>query len=448
MKEWATAAASYREYLDLDAGVAERDRVGLKLAQCYWELADYYPAAEILQDVSQTTESADLAFQSRLLRARVHVHMADYEIVNLLLKELNDEAEVHKSEGEVALVEAEALMAQGQAEKAAPLLENIPPEWQNPAVKARVAEILGNIYRGRGEWEKAREKFQAALVKKSVLDDVDHVRQLAENLGDFLAAEQSLVDASGPRVARLKLLQANSLLFGFERPLMAASLYVEAAVDTAADPTVAARAYYGGYLVYSQHLDQPDSAAICRNLLVEQYPESPQAYVAGTQTAADVDLYGYLVARREVEQEQNYAALTVEELAALADISDVETSGEASDRHGLAGVRRRMVYLSRRDNIVYPPPLEAVQNIAERRRELVRPQALEAAQQAAFDSTLTVEKTEPTGNSPQVDEFGHSDTATPVTDASAPESADKADLPAETEPPKKPEKDKNWDFLR
>ena len=74
------------------------------------------------------------------------------------------------------------------------------------------------------------------------LDDYDRTRWLNDSLQDYLAAETALPDAKGERVARLQLLQANALLFGFDKPGEAAALYAAAGVDTAADSTVAARA--------------------------------------------------------------------------------------------------------------------------------------------------------------------------------------------------------------
>jgi len=447
LKDWESAAKSYREYLDLDESVAERDRVGLKLAKCYWEMEDYYPAAEILQEVGQTTTSAELAFRSRLLRARVHAHMNDFSLVDELVTALRKEAEIYKSDGEVSLVEAEALVAQGRQDEAAPLLENLPAEWKNADVKARAAEILGRIYLERGEWEQAREQYQAALLKKTVLNDVDQARQLSENLGDYLAAERALADAQGPRVASLKLLQANSLLFGFERPHMAATLYAEAGLDTTAADAVAARALYGAYVSYGSYLDQPDSATTFQNLLLEKFPKSPQAHEVSSAT--DTDLLGYLMAMRTAEQRENYADLSAEELAALVN-PELAVTAQTTTESGLLGVRRRLVYLSRRDNIIFPPAPAAVQKIVARRHLRRQEAARVAAQQAEFDSLLVRDQGETLAVPPvvPVSEIGEVGTAPAdsVSVLATPTAA--ADKPAEKKKKKQKKQDEDWDFLR
>ncbi len=464
LKDWEAAAASYREYLDLEGDIQERDRVGLKLAECYWELAEYYPAAEVLQEVSQEASSAELAFRARLLRARVHVRMNDFEIVNLLVKELRDEAEIYKASGEVALVEAEALIAQGKINEAAPLVEGMPTEWETPAVKARAGEIMGNIYLKRGDWEEARKKYQTALLKKDELDDEERVRRLNNSLKDFLAAEQALPDAKGNRVARLKLLQANSLLFGFDRPHMAASLYGEAAVDTAADTTVAARALYGAYITYGNYLADPDSAAIFRDQLEDRFPDSPQAYDARAEDGGN--LLEYLLAIRSVQQSENFANLSSEELAALQELGDVDTSqfGHSADR--MEGVRRRMVYLSRRANLIFDPPESVVHAISAKQAARIQQDALDAVHQAQFDSLRAAEagdgKTRPpAGTTADGGEFGRTTPAggdSQAADAAAADSADAQDgdkklsdeekKDAEEKAKEKKKKDDSWDFLR
>lgn len=471
MKDWTSAADSYREYLALDGEVAERDRIGLKLAECYWELEEYYPAAEVLQEVSQNTESADLAFRARLLRSRVHVRMQDYEIVELLVSQLRDEAEIYRAQGEVLLVEAEALVAQGRADEVAPLLQSMPSEWETPAVKARAAEIMGRIFLDRGEWEKAREKYQTALLKKDELEDEDAARQISSNLKDYLAADQALPDAPADRVPRLKLLQANALLFGFDRPNMAATLYGEAAIDTAADTTDAVRALYGAYLSYDQYLDHPDSAEIMRTALIERFPDSPQAFEVSSETSTD--LLGYLLAVKSEQQSLAYADLSDEERLELQVLGEVDVAALGIGLRPMDGVRRRMVYFARRDNLLFNPPERAVQMISERQKQLIEAQALDAARQAEFDSLQTQGVGLDAGaagtTTEAVDEFGRTtpvDGIDPVTgeplkqestDGAVQSEAEKAaaDKAAEEKAAeekaaeeKKKKKDKNWDFLR
>jgi tetratricopeptide (TPR) repeat protein len=383
LEQWPEAADSYRAYLDLDADIAERDRIGLRLAECYWEMREYQEAAAVLQEVSENTTSADLGFQARLLRARVHVKMGDFELVETLVTALRSQAAVYNAQGDVLLVEAESLIEQGRGDEASPLLENMPAEWETPVVKAQAADLLGYLYLGREEWEQAREQFQTALLRKSELEDENRTRRLNDNLQDYLAAEAALPDAQPQRVATLKLLQANAMLFGFEKPNAAASLYVQAAADTAADSTAAARALYGAYVTYDLYLDKPDSGAIFADELVARYPESPQAFEV--RSGGSGDLLDFLLARQATRQSENYAALSEEEKKALTEESVfLPTAGAGQD--GLPGIRRRQIYLSRRANILFEPPERAVLAAQQRQEEAFAEAAQQKAARATADS--------------------------------------------------------------
>jgi len=458
LRDWEGAVESYEQYLALDAKIQERDRIGLKLARCFWELDDYGSAAEVLQEVGGTTVSAELGFRARLLRARVHVRMGDFEVAELLLGELRTEAPVYRSQGEVALAEAENLIAQGKGDEASPLLENMPPEWETPTVKAKAADMLGYLYMERGELDNAREKFQAALVKRDELEDYEATRRLSDHLKEYLAAENALPDASGERVARLQLLQANALLFGFDRPEDAAALYVAAGADTAADSTIAARALYGAYFTYDRFLDNPDSAAIFRTALIEKYPDSPQAFEV--QAGEDSDLLGFLLAQREIAQAERFANLTEEERAALESEVDITAGLGATARDIQAGVRRRMVYLSRRPHIVFPPPQVALDAASQRQAAALQAFEAERNQRALADSLGT---TILPGTSPEEIEG----TQIPLEEKVAEEQLDPAQLEAARleaekkaeeeakkkaeeaeEEKRKKERDKNWDMLR
>ncbi len=358
LDRWAEAAANYQEYLDNFPDDKERDRIGLKLAECYWELRDYEKAAVVLQEVSNTTESAELSFRARLWRARVHVRMGDYEVASLLADELNSEAEIYNTgnvsaSGQIQVIKAENLVAQGREEEAAPLLENMPDEWvKDSMVLARSSEIRGNLYMARGMLEEAKTQFQNSLRNKDVLDDENHCRLLKESLEAYLNAENALPDASGERVPRLKLLQANSMLFGFQRPGEAARLFVEAAVDTAADSTVTPRALFGAVVTYRDYLDKPDSADFFSRLLVEGFPESPQAFEV--EQGRQGDLLEFLLAQKQRRQQDALAALSDEERAELNEVSDLLDYASSVGRRK-TGIRRRQVYLARRDNLVIAP---------------------------------------------------------------------------------------------
>jgi hypothetical protein len=355
----------------------------------------------------------------------------------------------------VLLIDAESLIAQDKADAAAPLLESMPAEWATPNVKARAAEIIGGIFVERGDWDKAREQFQAALQKKDILEDEDRVRRLSENLKDYLAAEQALPDAKGERVARLQLLQANSLLFGFERPHMAARLYGLAAVDSAADTTEAARALYGAYVTYDRYLDQPDSAAFFRHELEARYPSSPQAFAARDDSTEN--LFAYLLAARAEQQAHNLANLSLEQRLALQELDEGTGSAGEVAGHRLEGVRRRMVYLGRRENIVFPPPELVIKKITERQARRIQQRLVDAARQAEQDSLRAAVDSDrigsPTAGPDSLVGLSPAGTDTvgvlePILPAGPEDSAveSKDQDPKDTEEKKK--KDDDWDFLR
>ena len=386
LERWAEAAESFQLYLDRFPDETERDRIGLKLAECYWELKDFDKAAVVLQEVSSNAASAELGFRARLLRARVHVRMGDFEVTELLLGELESEAEIYQSQGEVLLTRAESLVAQGRGDEASPLLENMPAEWETkPDVKARKSEILGNLYLERGELEEARLKFQDALRRKDALEDENRCRILNQTLSDYLAAEKALPDAKPDRVPRLKLLQANSLLFGFDRPGEAVRLYSEAAADSAADSTSASRALFGAFVAYRDYLDQPDSAKIFADELEARYPMSPQAYEVRLGTEGD--LMEFLLARQHEQQEERYANLTPEELEELNSLKGFDSSVGTIRGSRVVGVRRRMIYLARRDNILLTPSSELMAAATMRQQNALNSPA-QSSRQLAGDSPL------------------------------------------------------------
>lgn len=391
LESWQEAADSYRQYLDQGVAIKERDRIGLKLAESYWELEDYAAAAGVLAEISRTAESRDLRFRAVLLQARVHVRMGDYEVVESLLQDLKAEADVYKARGEVALVEAENLIAQGRVDEATPLLENMPAEWETPVVKARAQEILGHEYLVRGAWFEARKAFLAALNRPRDIDDEEEVRRLSNHLNVFLAASRAMTDAAPDEIPRNRLLQANAMRFGFDRPNVAARLYRTAARDSAVEATVGARSLYGAYLTYRDVLDKPDSAAIFAAELDSLYPDSPQTYEA--RHGRSSDLLGYLLELREQEQAARYTALSDSEKVALARGAKggLQTLGPAPGPG--ADLRRRMVYLQRRDNLVFPPTEAELALHARRQQQRDR----NAVRAAAADTSGTVP---PTGASP------------------------------------------------
>ena len=364
---------------------------------------------------------------------------------------MRTEADLYGEQGEVLLVQAESLVAQDRPDEVASLLEGMPEDWETPIVKARAAEMMGEIYMNRDEWDRAREKFQMALGKRNELEDPDRVRRLNSNLQDYLAAKTALPDAKGERVSKLQLLQANALLFGFERPHMAATLYATAATDTAAAETVAARALYGAYLTYGEYLAVADSAAMYRQDLLDRYPDSPQAYAAGEGTNAN--LFGFLLDARLQEQADNLAQLSPEEREDLQKLGDVSVASASSGRRPLEGVRRQMVYLSRRDNIQYEPPQELIQMISDKQQEKIQERALDAAKQAEFDSLRAIELgvaaiEEDIVPPAAVDELGNPVAIDPLVSEEELATAAEEAAKKQAEEEKKKKQDEDWDFLR
>ena len=104
--------------------------------------------------------------------------------------------------------------------------------------------------------------------------------------------------------------------------------------------------------VYREYLDEPDSAGIFAGQLQQRYPESPQAYELGADGG---NLLAFLLEQRTVEQQEHYAALSAEERAALNELSGTGTGQAAASRGPELRIRRRMVYLARRENIEFAP---------------------------------------------------------------------------------------------
>ncbi len=389
LEDWEVASRSYEVYLQEHEQDADADRIGLKLAECYWELENYEQAGQVLEGVQQKTTSQELAFRARLLLARVHVRLGDFEMVEELTRRLEEEASVYNANGDVVLIQAESLVAQGRDEEATPLIESMPDDWGTPKVKARAADILGYLYMQRGDLEAAATQFKTAVRGRDQLDDYNRTRRLEENLGDYLRAETALVDARPERVPRLKLLQANAMLFGFNRPAEAAHLFAAAGLDTAADSLLAPRGLYGAVVVYRDRLDQPDSATYYGDLLVDRYPDSPQAFEY--QAGPEGNLLAYLLARRDSLQAVHLADLTPEELAALEKVDFLETGTQEEGPTVRQGVRRRMVYLSRRPNLLFEPSAEEVAAARERREARLKKEAKSAAETAATDEQLRQE---------------------------------------------------------
>lgn len=456
LEDWEGARTAYRQYLALGDEARDRDRVALKLADCLWELDRFAEADTVLGAMLDQVAPGELEFRARLLRGRVLARAGDFDRADELLGGLDQAAAFHKSEGDLALARGELLVARGKDDDAATLLQGMPNEWLTPVVKARVADMLGHRFVARQEYVEAHEQFKVALGQRNELDDPELTRRLNDQLKDYLAAEKDLAAAAGERIPRLKLLQANAMLFGFDRAAAAAMLYGEAAADTAADSLVAARALYGLWLTRGSRLGQPDSAQAAAAELTRRFPDSAQARELAV---GDGTLLEFLLAERVQEQQRNLAGLSDAERARL---EEVVTPGAFADGQGAASarvpVRRRMIYLARREPITFPPPAVVVplgSSAADGRTDsrpvpANAPAGLPApagSDPAAAAGPSTVDPQQPSG---ERDPSAGDDSGTAESPGVAPPATPAGQDEPKAEAPEKPkkERDPNWDRLR
>ncbi len=363
LEEWEEAKASFENFRERFPEAADAPEIGFKLARCMWELELYEDAANILPGLAEETENKDLAFDARLLLARVKVKLALYDVVEQMTAELHDQAEIFNAQGDVALIEAESLVAQGKLDDAAPLLENLPEDWDLGSTRYRIADLLGYLYLERWQLEEAQEKFQESQQGRDDLDDIGRTRQMLASLKDYLAAEQSLATVKEERVPSLKLLQANELLFSLGRPRQALDLYLDVAADDHADSTQAARALFGAVKVCREKLALPDSAAIFEDQLLHSYPDSPQAFQIREGDAGD--LLAYLLQRQEDIRQQEAELAATEQTGddATRDPAAFDTpaadAGPDTGDSAEGGLRRRKIYRKKRPDLIFDasPPV-------------------------------------------------------------------------------------------
>ncbi len=365
LETWAEARDAYTTYLAEHPDVDDADEIGLRLATAEWELREYAAAAEVLRSVADRASTAERSFNARLLLARCLTRLGDTAGADELLGQLREDAEIFTKQGNVVVADAENLLAKGDPDGAAALLENMPTEWGARDVKAVASDLLAGIYLQRGDLEEARKKYADAVPGGELLEDVDESKRLLKTIQDYLAAENALPDAAPDKAARLRLLQANALLFGFERPRAALDLYAAVAADSAADSTVAPRALYGAMVVYAQ-LDLPDSSQLYAEQLTDRYPDSPQAFQV--EEGSSADLLAFLLAKQE---------LALAGTGAIAGETGPGLGGPTAPGRGRgSGLRRQKMFLQRRPHIEFPPPASALQ--ARATPPLATPIALQA----------------------------------------------------------------------
>ncbi len=292
LEEWESAKISLLAYLEYDNALGKAASAELKLAKCYWELSEYNEAADILRSIQESEAKPADAYSAKLLLGRCLVKLEQYEEVNQMLPGLSDEKEMYEAGGLVMLLEAENLAAQQKWDEAAPMIENMPAEWNTGEVGTRGAELMGDIYFKQWRLEEALEQYRGAARSSTLLDNPDRTKSRKDVLDRYLAADQRLDTASPEQVPALKLVQANAMLFGMVRPDLALPLYKEVASADSIDTSAAVRGLYGVAITHRDYLDQPDSAAVTIDTLLVRYPDSSQAF--SLQKKNGETLFSYL----------------------------------------------------------------------------------------------------------------------------------------------------------
>ena len=128
-----TAAASYREYLELDVDRGRTRPHRPEAGRMLLGAGAIRSAAEVLSEDGRTAPRA------RTRRSGPTAAGAGEGPPGRFRRGLEScrtrcatEAEIYNAQGEVALVEAEGLVARGRGDEASPLLENMPAEWETP----------------------------------------------------------------------------------------------------------------------------------------------------------------------------------------------------------------------------------------------------------------------------------------------------------------------------
>jgi len=291
LEDWESAKASLLAYLEYDNTPERAASAELKLAKCYWELYEYQNAADILRSIQKSEAKPADIYSARLLLGRCLVKLEQYEEVDQMLPGLSDEKEMFDAGGLVMLLEAENLAAQQKWDEAAPMIENMPAEWNTGEVGTRGAELMGDIYFKQWRLEEALEQYRGAARSSSLLDNPGRTKSRKDVLDRYLAADQRLDTANPDQIPALKLVQANAMLFGMARPDLALPLYQEVASADSIDTSAAVRGLYGVAITHRDFLDQPDSAAVAMDTLLARYPDSSQAFSLQNKSGT---LFSYL----------------------------------------------------------------------------------------------------------------------------------------------------------
>ncbi|MBC8425505.1 hypothetical protein H8E07_15410 [bacterium] len=333
LERWEQGRDNYIRFLESHADDEHAPQAGYNLAYCHWMLREYQETHDRLEAVlASELEDHKLLFEVRLLQTRALSRLDRHEEAVALSEEIAPEAELYVSQGLVTLAQAENLINQGLHEEAAPLLENMPEEWQTGDVKPRLGEMLGEIYLRAWDIENAQLRYRDAVRNPRILEDPDRCQRINKALNEFVTAEQRLDGASEDDAPRYKLIEANILLFHLDRPDLALELYRDVASTAASDSASAVRGLYGATIVYRDWLALPDSAAVMYDRIVDAYPDSPQAHMLDPE--GDKELYAFLMEQERLAQETRLAENGEADVATAGEILE-PVPGDVRD----AGVR-------------------------------------------------------------------------------------------------------------
>jgi len=321
IEDWETASFSFGEFLATHPDDEGAPRVGLMQAQVLWKLRDYAGAADRLEAVlvSDRIDKEDL-FDTRLLLARCLSRLGRFDEASDLLALVEPDGEIYAEQGMVTMAKAENAYYSGEAGEALTMLETMPEAWRRGDVLPLAGELQGEIQLEKWDLELAAPNFRAAANGQRICENPERVRKVNSALFKYMQMEDRLEGAGEDQRPGYRLVQANALAFGLDRPRLALEVYLEVAEAAELDSLTAVRGLFGAATIYREQLAMPDSAAVVEARLVSEFPDSPQAYVLSA--GENADLYTYLL-----DRERDLALLAA---AAAPEDGSPEMGGEVA----------------------------------------------------------------------------------------------------------------------
>jgi len=295
LERWEEASESFRLFVESFPGDERSGEVGLMLGRSLWMLHEYEAAAGYLEQAAAIAVEREDLFESKLLLARCYAYLDRPDEVDELLDAITPEAEFYESQGMITVVRAENHLASEQVSDAETVLSSMPGEWLNTDVQALTGEMLGEIYLADWKLDEAAQAFRNAARNSRITSNPVRVKRLNDDLQLLNRTLDRLEGVSEQERPALLLVQANILQLSLDQPRMALELYHEVSSLAEADSLSAVRGLFGAAIVYRDHLALPDSAQAMEELLIDRYPNSPQALFL--RDGPDADLYSFLMER-------------------------------------------------------------------------------------------------------------------------------------------------------